>query len=274
MILYVNWRDISELVAGRKELQNRNDILVKQVKQALRIQKEQQSHLAHQAKLASMGEMISMIAHQWRQPLATISSIISGIQVKQALEVLEDDFLYDRLADMNSVTQRMSQTINDFKEFFVPHQKKERFKLEDIVDAACRIAEPLLIKEKITINRNFSKVSSTESFKSEIVQVILNLLTNSKDVLVEKKVKNSIINIKLSENATEQIIEISDNGGGIDASVAEKIFDPYYSTKRERNGSGLGLYMSKRIIEDHCNGKLIFHNIDNGAMFKILLKRE
>ncbi|MCJ8326101.1 MAG: ATP-binding protein [Campylobacterales bacterium] len=240
--------------------------------------------LRQQAGLAQMGEMISMIAHQWRQPLSAIGTAIIGIQVKLAMNKYNfndkkdrNDFLEilnEKHNSVNEYVQFLSSTIDDFRDFFKPDKEKELVLLSDVIKQTLRIVEPSMLNKEIKINTYFDNDSKILLYKNELIQVILNILKNSEDNFSLQNIENKVININTKLLNETYIISISDNGGGIKASILDKIFNPYFSTKKEMNGTGLGLYMSKIMIEEHNNGALNVHNINNGICFEILFNKE
>ena len=251
-----------------------------QAEQAENVKKEKV--LQQQARLAQMGEMISMIAHQWRQPLGAISSTIISIHNKKESQrynlALEEDreqyFKYadSRLNNIDEYVQVLSATIDDFRNFFKPDKDKEVVHLSMPVQRALHIVENSLNAKNIKV---FSTIKSDEKvlmYQNEMMQVILNILKNAEDNFIEKKIQNPTIWIETEEKKEELIISITDNGGGIKPEILPKIFDPYFSTKDEKNGTGLGLYMSKIMVEEHNQGKLNVFNVTGGICFEIYLR--
>jgi PAS domain S-box-containing protein len=245
-------------------------------------QKDKEKVFQQQARLAQMGEMISMIAHQWRQPLGSISSAVMSIQTK--LEVgkfdlsIEEDrdkfikYSNKKYSNINNYVQFLSTTIDDFRNFFKPDKDKEKVALEIPINKALQIVKVSLENKGIEIITNFESTEETEIYQNEVMQVVLNILKNAEDNFVEKETSNPKIYISTASKDNEYTITVLDNGGGIPSSVLPKIFDPYFSTKNEKNGTGLGLYMSKTMIEEHHNGDMSVRNVDDGAEFKITLR--
>ncbi len=242
--------------------------------------KAKEKLLQQQSRLAQMGEMISMIAHQWRQPLGAISTTTIGIETKLILKKFdlsnEDDrdkfqeFLSIKLKDINGFVQSLSTTIDDFRNFFKPDKAKEIVSLFEPINRALKIVETSMSSKGINISCDFTNDEKLLIYQNEVMQVILNILKNSEDNFIEKKIINPQIKITTLKSNNNYIIDIYDNGGGIAEDILPKIFDPYFSTKDEKNGTGLGLYMSKIIIEEHNSGKLIVENIDDGICFKMI----
>jgi signal transduction histidine kinase len=220
---------------------------------------KQDKIIISQSRQAAMGEMMSMIAHQWRQPLSAISAISSTLSLDVMMDHYKKDFFTNRLNSIAELTQHLSSTIDDFRNFYKPNKIKTNVKLEEILLKTLNIIKPSLLNDNIEIIQEYNSKEEIEIYDNEMIQVMLNLFKNAQDNFKEKQTKNPYIKI-ITENRT---ISVCDNGGGIPEDIIEKIFDPYFSTKNEKNGTGLGLYMSKTIIEEHHNGKLTVQNIDD-----------
>ena len=228
--------------------------------------------LMQQSKLATMGEMIGHIAHQWRQPLAQLGGIFMNLDAAYAHDDLSPEYLEKRIKKGNELIKYMSQTIDDFRHFFEPNEVEKHFNVEEYIQSAINIIEASLTYSHIELEIiNPAEPIFVKGYASEFSQVILNLLDNAKDVLIEREIKEPKISIetKLVNNTVR--ISIKDNAGGIDVSIINKIFDIYFSTKRSKGGSGLGLYMSKLIIERKQQGELMVSNVRDGAVFCIVL---
>ncbi len=252
--------DITLYEKYTQELQNKID----KTKKELELKQKQ---LLQQSRLAQMGEMISMIAHQWRQPLAAISSTSGSIILKSKLGKLDHDTAINLSRKISDFSQHLSSTIDDFREFFKPNKGKKDVTYDELISSALDIVEPSIKNHNIKIVKNLKSKLIFNTYPNEIKQVMLNLLKNAEDALLEKKVENPTIYID-SEGDT---FSISDNAGGIPQDIIDKIFDPYFSTKTKKDGTGIGLYMSKIIIEEHCKGKLSVKNSEIGAVFTIKL---
>ncbi|WP_294876891.1 MULTISPECIES: cache domain-containing protein [unclassified Sulfurospirillum] len=241
------------------------------------IKKEKQ--MMEQSRLAQMGEMMSMIAHQWRQPLGAIGSATTFIKIqseKYHLEKTDDRFLFlsalnKKLASIEEYVHFLSTTIDDFRTFFKQNTEKELVLLTTPVEKALQMIEASLISKNIKVLKHYQCNHPIEVYKNELVQVILNILKNSEDNFVEKNISQPCITISTQKNDHTYTIGIEDNGGGILEEFLPKIFEPYFSTKLEKNGTGLGLYMSKVIIEEHHQGKLNATDVQNGILFEIIL---
>ena len=232
--------------------------------------KKNEKILLEQSKLAAMGEMVSVIAHQWRQPLSAIGSIITRLKLKYNLKDIDLSTYDEKLTQINNYIQYMSNTIDHFRDFLIKDSKKDLIKLEQIVNNTYSLIQNSfdLIGIKVIINPSES-LENIYLYKNDLIQVILNILNNAKDALVLNNISNPQITIKFSQIDAFQIIEIEDNAGGIDLNIIEKIFNPYFSSKEKKNGTGLGLYICKIIVEKHLNGEISIKNTKNGALFSI-----
>ena len=228
---------------------------------------EKEKLLIHQSKLASMGEMINNIAHQWRQPLTHLGFINMNLQLAFEDEPLDKKYLKEKIEESNAQLDFMSKTIDNFRDFYKPNKQKEIFYISVAVKKALEIMEPIFESNKIEFEFNLIKDKQINAYENEYSQVILNILTNAKDVLISRQIQNPKIIISINEKNNSIITTILDNAGGIENGYINHIFDPYFTTKQK--GSGIGLYMSKMIIESHFKGKIKVFNKDKGASFSI-----
>ena len=228
---------------------------------------EKEKLLIHQSKLASMGEMINNIAHQWRQPLTHLGFINMNLQLAFEDEPLDKKYLKEKIEESNAQLDFMSKTIDNFRDFYKPNKQKEIFYISVAVKKALEIMEPIFESNKIEFEFNVIKDKQINAYENEYSQVILNILTNAKDVLISRQIQNPKIIISINEKNDSIITTILDNAGGIENKYINHIFDPYFTTKQK--GSGIGLYMSKMIIESHFKGKIKVFNKDKGASFSI-----
>ncbi|PKI81546.1 histidine kinase [Malaciobacter halophilus] len=234
---------------------------------------EQEQILIQQSKLAAMGEMIGNIAHQWRQPLAQISAIHMNMKVTYDFNKFTKEYLNSKIKEANKLTSYMSQTISDFQNFFKPQGEKEEFSVEKACKEAYFIIESSLKYHGIELSFDVKEDSKVYGYKNEYSQVILNVLSNAKDILLERGVKNPAINVEIKSGDNYAIVKIEDNAGGIKDSIKDKIFDPYFTTRHKTQGTGIGLYMSKNIIERNMNGFINVRNINSGALFTIKVEK-
>ena len=231
---------------------------------------EKDKFLIHQSKLASMGEMIGNIAHQWRQPLNQLSLINITLDTLIRKDRLNLEVFEKYFEQTNSIIQSMSQTINDFRYFFQPDKEISAFTLSDIFDESLKFVKEGLNRHYIDIYIADYNDCEILGHKNELVQVLLNLVNNSKDAIVSTLKENG--KIWLSVEKGEDIkIKLQDNGGGIDDDIIDKVFEPYFTTKFKEEGTGIGMYMSKMIVEQSMNGTLYIENKDDGVLVTITL---
>ncbi len=236
--------------------------------------KLQEEHIHSQAKLAQMGEMIKMIAHQWRQPLSAISSTAAVLDLKITMDKYDKEFFAKQVTNISEYSTHLSSTIDDFRNFFKTNKIKQDITLKNIAKDSLSILGNSLKNKNISLKSKFDCEHTISTYPNELKQVVLNLIKNAEDALVEKNVQNATIWITTYDKDDFCVIEVKDNAGGIDTSIMTKIFDPYFTTKSKKDGTGLGLYMSKTIIEKHCDGELRVYNDLQGAVFTIALRRD
>jgi signal transduction histidine kinase len=237
------------------------------------ISKEQQVQeklLIRQSKLASMGEMISLIAHQWRQPLSAINGTVLNMDIDYRKEKLSDEKFDKYLNDIEATTAYLSKTINDFTDFFSRTKEAERFHISSVIAQAKILA---LLSSSNDIDLVYLNRGDIEmkGYASELIQSILVLLNNAIYICKEnlETIERGNILIDVVQSNKKVAITVEDNGGGIKKTDIKKIFDPYFTTKEKHNGTGLGLYIVKLIIEDSMDGKIFVHNGKKGAIFTI-----
>ena len=249
---------------------------------------EQQKMLLQQSKLAAMGEMIGAIAHQWRQPLNAVGVLVQELQLKIELDALKKDEAKALGEELQQYLEYMSKTIDDFRDFFKPSKLKAPFDILKAIDASLTITEKQLQNHDIDVTVDAECKAANlqgdacayelEGYESEFKQVLINLINNAREAIEEQTKKTHLqekwIHIHVLRTEEEIIITVQDNGGGIPEAILEEIFEPYHSTKYEQQGTGLGLYMSKLIIERNMQGKLSARNVSEGAEFEIILRAE
>lgn len=263
-----------------KELQKINAELEKRVKKEVEENLKKDAVLSKQSKFAAMGEMIQNIAHQWRQPLSIISTGASGLKVKKEIDGKLDDKMLDETLDkIITTTAHLSNTIDDFMHYFKPNKNKEVFKLDDVIEKTLGIFNCNVDDKEIEVIKNVDDIS-INSFQNEFIQILINIINNSRDAFKEASLDKMYIFIEAKSNNNEVTIEIKDNAGGIEEKIMDKIFDPYFTTKHQYHGTGIGLYMCKEIIDKHIKGTLEAKNVKytfenrayKGASFIIKLK--
>jgi len=237
--------------------------LAYKLKLELNEKKQQQELLVHQSKLASMGEMIGNIAHQWKQPLTYLSYNFMNLRAVSKRNLLNDEYLNKKLDKADAQLLFMSQTIENFKDFYLPNKQKEKFSIEQASLETLEIVSYEFEQKKIEVIFDVKEDIVLESYKNEYKQVLLNLLTNAKDVFLQREVISPKITITINKN----YISVLDNAGGIPKEILHRIYEPYFTTKK--GNSGIGLYMSKMIVEKDMEGKLTVENSLDGALFNI-----
>lgn len=257
--------DITQDIRYQEELK-------RQVETEVAKRTEQYEVMCHQSRLAAMGEMIDSIAHQWRQPLNTLGIIVQGMRHITSKHGVKQEFLEEIETEMMEKLSYMSQTIDDFSTFFRPSKQKEEFNVLGAIEDAVRLIHLELKSNAISIVTHAENNMSVSVFglPNEFRQVILNIVQNAMTAIIRNGCQHGAIDIKLKPYKNGMSISIADNGGGIDEANIEQIFDPYFSTRE--NGSGIGLYMSKIIIEHHMQGRLTVANQKQGAEFTIYLQ--
>ncbi|MCK4875081.1 MAG: HAMP domain-containing histidine kinase, partial [Sulfurimonas sp.] len=262
---------IKNMELKENELQELNSTLETRISEAVSDINEKEKLIQQQKQFAQIGEMISMIAHQWRQPLNIITLNTAKLETTILLsDDIDKEDIVQISESINKQSQYLSQTIDDFRNFFKQGKDRNRFVVADMIQNTLKLSDRLFNDNNITVEKNIKTSKDIFSFESELMQALVNIVKNAADALIELKVANPKVVITLVEENENIIISVSDNAGGISEAVSSNIFDPYFSTK-SINGTGLGLYMSKIIVEEHCMGELSFANIEGGACFTIKL---
>ncbi|WP_072682479.1 PAS domain-containing sensor histidine kinase [Arcobacter sp. LA11] len=268
-------RDISERldIETKKEELNKkltdyNKTLQKEISKAKQELIEYENIMKRQSKMAAMGEMLENIAHQWRQPLSAVSVLSTGMILQNEQNMLTKDFINAGLNDINDNVQYLSKTIDDFRNFFKPNKQKNHFNLEQLINTSIKLSKARYSGEIIDYILEIEDLE-LYTYENELLQVLLNLISNSKDELIKKDYRKCIF-IKTMKNGNSIVINIKDNGGGIDKYIMDRIFEPYFTTKHSYQGTGIGLFMSENIIK-HMSGSISVENEDieyNGKQYK------
>ncbi len=269
---YIDFKREKEKDDALKQVELINKNLEKEIKKAIDENRKKEQAMFQQSRLAQMGEMLSMIAHQWRQPLTAISSTATALKLKVTLKGVQKDVVIEKTDKIIEYSQHLSSTIDDFRDFFKNKKIKQKTNFADICESVLNIVYDSINNKGISIQKSYEDYTYFESYPNELKQVVLNLIKNAEDALIENSIEKPVIKLKTFSKGEDIVLEVSDNAGGIDEKIIDKIFDPYFSTKEKKDGTGLGLYMSKIIIEEHCGGKLVVENRDNGATFIIQIK--
>ena len=262
----------------KKQVQNRenelktlNENLFIKVERGIKEGKQKDKKILEQAKLAKIGSMISMIAHQWRQPLSELSGILMELETATRFKKVDEQHILNSVEKSNEMIDFMSNTIDDFRNFYKPDKKKEYFLVSTACKKAINLVDATLHNFLIDLVFDIKNDKKIFGYPTEYSQVILNLISNAKDILVEKEIKEPKIYLTIDSKGMQSIVTVKDNAGGIKEEKLELIFDPYYSTKDSSKGTGLGLYISKLIIERNMGGELSVENDNEGAVFKIVV---
>jgi len=222
--------------------------------------REKDNLLAQQAKMAAMGEMIGNIAHQWRQPLSLISTSSSGLKLKHELNMLKPEEIVETANSITNTTQHLSQTIDDFRDFFKPNKESTKTTTSSLWNKTYNLIKDQYRTKNIKLITDIEH-KEIELFESELIQVIINILNNSRDEFEKQnKIDNNYIFIKVKEEDSKLYIIIKDNAGGMPEHVVGRVFEPYFTTKHQSQGTGIGLYMSQEIIKKHMEGTIEAHN--------------
>ena len=259
--IVANLNDITSEITQQKEIELQNKII------------------AEQSKMAALGEMLGNISHQWRQPLSAISVSVSGLKLQKELGVLDDAAFNDAVKMVVENTQYLSNTIDDFKNFIIGDKSKSKFKLKEIFDKTLRLMQASIRNHHLIIIKDFEKEINLNSYPNELIQCLTNIINNAKDVLDNIDEQNRYIFITTSIEDNKASIKIKDSAGGIENSIIDKIFEPYFTTKHQALGTGLGLYMTHKIITESLKGSISVRNVDfeynsqqyKGAEFTIML---
>lgn len=249
------YSQIQTIQETREELEKKTDIMISQ------------------SRLAAMGEMISMIAHQWRQPITAIGLNVNNMLADIELEEFKEDHVKRHGKNILQQVTFLSKTIDDFRNFFRPNREMELIDPYQIIQDTLAIIQKSYQNSDIGLDVQAEPCTPFKTYSREIIQVLLNLLKNASDAIESNRIHTPKVILSLKEFDTAYIISISDNAGGIDPAHTEKIFEPYFSTKDEKNGTGLGLYMSKIIVEKHLRGKIEYVPLNEGSCFKLTLPK-
>ena len=230
---------------------------------------KQQNMLSQQAKMAAMGEMLGNIAHQWRQPLSLITTAASGMKMQKEFDSLDDETFEQSIENITNSAQYLSKTIDDFRNFFKTDNVKSDINIKDVLEKTLKLTNAQYKANQIDLIQD---VIDYEIYgvENELVQALINILNNSKDILITKKYDKQIL-IKSYKDNNKGILEIIDNGGGIDNEILEKVFEPYFTTKHQSQGTGIGLYMTEEIIKKHFQASVSMKNkevVVNGKEYK------
>ncbi len=262
-----------------KILQRKFEMYKKEINQHLKENNKQQNLIAYQSKMAAMGEMIGNIAHQWRQPLSTITTTATGLKLQKEMDILDEEFLLKGLEGINNSAQYLSQTIDDFRNFFKSDNKMETFSLKIAIKKTLSLLDVQFRNKDIKIIQILEEIK-LKNYENQLIQVIINLLNNAKDEFERGNITHEkLILISCYKENSKIIIQIQDNAGGIPEEIISRVFEPYFTTKHQSQGTGIGLFMSNEIITKNMNGNIEVKNCEFnyegkkyiGALFEITL---
>ena len=239
--------------------------LEKKVDEQINDIRKKDKMLIQQSKMASMGEMIGNIAHQWRQPLNVIGASAISLQIKYENDLITDEFIKIYITKLNETIQNMSHTINDFRNFFAPNKNKTDFDIKASIEETLNLLGESFKIHNVNISINCDKPYIINGYKNEFAQAILVILNNSKDAILQNNIKDGNIIIDILENNNKIKVIIKDNGGGIPSDILDNVCELYFTTKFKAQGTGIGLYMVKEIIENHMNGTIEIENYNDGV---------
>ncbi len=265
-----------------KELEELNRSLQEKIDYEIDLVRKKDQMILHQAKMASLGEMLENIAHQWRQPLSVITTSATGIKLKQEYNLLEKEDLEKFIDKIVSSSNFLSDTIDDFRSFFTKDKVIEEFDIKNVYNKSIQLVSSKLKNRNIILLDEIDDIKLF-GYENELVQVLLNLFSNAKDILEKVDQEDRYIFTKIYEYTDDKvIIEIQDSGGGVADDIIEKIFEPYFTTKHQSQGTGIGLFMSSEMVVKHMDGSIAVENRNFtvkdkeyfGAVFSITLPKK
>ncbi len=265
LILYYSWL----FLRREDELLNMNELLDKRVAIEMEKNKEKEQILIQKSKLSSLGEMLANIAHQWRQPLSELSTLLMNIDIRYQNNNLDKEFMDKKMQKSEKLLDYLSYTIDDFQNFFKLEKSKSNFNLGKVIKSTLNISN-IHTNENISVILDVDDTLNIYGYQTELSQVLLNIISNAKEALLSHETSNAFIKISTFSKDHKIHIYIEDNAGGIAKEHIKQVFDLYYSHNKN-DGSGIGLYMSKLIIEKHFLGQITVHNTNDGAVFSLIL---
>jgi two-component system, cell cycle sensor histidine kinase and response regulator CckA len=265
----VRKRSEEALRESERKYHQLNETLEQRIKEAVDELRDKDRMLLIQGRQAVMGEMIGNISHQWRQPLNMLGLLAQELPMTYSRGEFNAEYLNDNVSKTKEIIQHMSKTIDDFRSFFEPGKEKVEFRLLEVIEEAMSFLEGSFEAHKIATELKPTGDPSIIGYPNEFAQVLMNIVNNARDALVARKVENPTITISLWTEDGKTVVTISDNAGGIPEGIIDKVFEPYFTTKGPDKGTGIGLYMSKNIIDQHMGGSLSVRNVEGGAEFRI-----
>jgi len=271
LFAYFDHRREKKIQKAYTELEKLNKELERRVEEKIKEVRQKDAIILNQSKLAAMGEMINMIAHQWRQPLNAISTSAINMQIEAAMGTLNAKSIEESAKMIQEQAQLMSRVIDDFMDYAKPEKQKERFNLQEAIQDVLTMIKPQFRNHNISIIVDVPEDLEIESYKKDFEHVLLNLLSNARDALDECAKESKVVTIHAYRIGQKTKIEVKDNGCGIPENIQERIFEPYFTTKEQGKGTGLGLYMSRKIVKEKLDGDLFFVTSKDGTTFTIEL---
>ncbi|CAM3847283.1 ATP-binding protein [Arcobacter cloacae] len=241
------------------ELKLLNENLEKEIEDEVEQNRQKDNMLFQQSKMASMGEMMENIAHQWRQPLSFISTSASGIRLHKEFNTLSDELLDEAIENIMNSTQFLSNTIDDFRDFYKTDKVKSKFNVKEIIEKTLKLTSSRFTNRAIKVIKDIDEIFIF-GFENELIQVLVNILNNARDELEKLPNDERFIFVTLKQKEDKVIISVKDNAGGVNEKIINRVFEPYFTTKSDEKGTGIGLYMSNEIITKHFNGKIHVQN--------------
>ncbi len=260
--------DITDRKRVEAALKQLNSTLELRIREETEKNRQKDHLLIQQSRLAAMGEMVGNIAHQWRQPLNALVLVLANIEDAARCDELTPEYLEELVGNGENLIHKMSTTIDDFRHFFRPQKQPAPFSAATAIKQALSLVEASLANQQIALRLEMVEDIQILGYANEFSQVVLNLVGNAKDAIMAQRKLDGVVGIRLARDESHAIVVVADNGGGIPAPIMAKIFEPYFSTKEL--GTGIGLYMSKMIIENSMGGSIIAHNMDAGAEFTLI----
>jgi len=257
------------MVENLKDITVSKSILDQRVVEEVEKSRSKDHILIQQGRLAAMGEMVSVIADQWRQPISIIGLIIQDLKDTYDSGELTREYVDSSVKTAMDLIFRMSHTIDDFRNFFTPDGEKRQFNLKTIVQRALSFIEADLGNSGIKTELDLKEDITVLGYPNEYTQALLNILNNAKEALIDNRTESPRIEIRAFMENGKAVVTVEDNGGGVPENIIDRVFDPYFTTKTRKKGAGIGLYMSKMIIEKNMYGELTAKNTDGGAEFRI-----
>lgn len=258
---------IEEVAQKNKQLEVFNEKMQKLVEEEVSKNIEKQHMLELQTRHAQMGEMISLITHQWKQPLSVIQTLGTLLKMKYELHTLTPELTVEKIENILQQVDYMSQTVHDFQKFFTPSKDRTMFNVKKTIDSVLELVKMDYALSNIAVSIEGDDEVMVKGYANEYKQVILSLLQNAKDAFVGQSKSNKYVHINVRKEQEHSIVSMKDNAGGISENLINEIFTQYMTSKK--NGSGLGLYIAKSVIENNMQGKIWVENTQDGVVFFI-----